>query len=166
MNNKHIDNVKFKASWQSTNSLKVLLVALLSVSGYFVENFIRSICVSLLLFADDDIHVRILASSPSPSRTAFPGCFITGASRILWVSYLLITAFESGKFVRCLISIVNLSSSVIFCLTLFRVVCMWWNDFQYKMLIYLKFQKDGGPLHFSQLFTEMVRVLSINGVSC
>jgi len=55
-----------------------MLIACLISSAYFIEKFLLS-----------------LVFGASPSRSAFPGCFVLGASKILWVAYLILLVFQT-----------------------------------------------------------------------
>lgn len=82
------------AMWKNNKnialSLCVLLVACITGAGYCLEKFILS-----------------LTLGPSPSRSAFPGCFIYDGGRILWVSYLLLQVFHAVVFILTLLKVIQ-----------------------------------------------------------
>jgi len=81
------------AIWKSNNfiafGLSALLITCIAGGGYCLERGLLS-----------------MTFIPSPSKLAFPGCFIVKSERILWICYLLILVFHS----------------VILALTLLRVI--------------------------------------------
>jgi len=70
--------------------LIVLLVGVFSGTGYFLQQFLNS-----------------LVLSTSPSRKAFPGCFVMKASQILWFAYLFILIFETTVFAMTIYKSLN-----------------------------------------------------------
>jgi len=70
-------NNSVKIAW----GLTILLLGMFSGTGFFLQQFLNS-----------------LVLSTSPSRQAFPGCFVMKASEILWLAYLFILIFETAVF--------------------------------------------------------------------
>jgi len=71
-------------------SLFALLVACIIGVGYFMEKFISS------FFYDQ-----------SPSRSAFPGCFISQSGRAFWISYLLLLLFHNVILILTVIKLIK-----------------------------------------------------------
>jgi len=70
------------AIWKNIKRVAIYLFALLVActtgAAYYMEKFTLS-----------------LSGGPSPSRSAFPGCFVFHAGRILWVSFSILLVFHN-----------------------------------------------------------------------
>jgi len=92
------------AVWENNRnvafSLFMLLTIFLVVGGYCEETFFSSISLT-----------------PSPSRSAFPGCFVTPSGNILWVAYILILVFDTAILILTMIKVIQrktLNGSILF----------------------------------------------------
>lgn len=82
--------------------MAVTLVALLAAAaiggGIFLELFLVSLRCKCFIHRECDRYSEndVGTVMPTPSPSGFPGCFVTSASNILWVSYVFASAFELG----------------------------------------------------------------------